>query len=50
VCFYELNIKFYIKSKPKLLKIVKVKKSQYDSYPTEFVLVVKNEELDQFFQ
>jgi hypothetical protein len=49
VYFFELNIKFYIKSSPKTLKLVnfshgieKGAKISYGSYPKEFVPEVKN--------
>jgi hypothetical protein len=44
VYFFELNIKFYIKSRPKTLKLVNISresekeaKYSYGSYPTEFL-------------
>jgi hypothetical protein len=47
--FFELSIKFYIKSSPKTLKLgnfshgsEKGAKNSYGSYPTEFVPEVKN--------
>jgi hypothetical protein len=49
VYFFELSINFYIKSSPKILKLVnfshgseKGAKNLYGSYPTEFVPEVKN--------
>jgi hypothetical protein len=49
VYFFELSIKFYIKSSPKTIKLVnfshgseKGAKNSYGSYPTEFVPEVKN--------
>jgi hypothetical protein len=49
VYFFELSIKFYIKSSPKTLKLVnfphgseKGAKNTYVSYPTEYVPEVKN--------
>jgi hypothetical protein len=49
VYFFELSIKFYIKSSRKTLKLVnfsygceKGAKNSYGSYPTEFVPEVKN--------
>jgi hypothetical protein len=47
---FELNIKFNIESSPKTLKLVNIPresengaKNSYESYPTEFVFEVKNE-------
>jgi hypothetical protein len=50
IYFFELNIKFYITSSSKTLKLVnfsgeseKGAKNSYGSYPTEFVFAVKYE-------
>jgi hypothetical protein len=52
VYFFELSIKFYIKSSPKTIKLVnfsqgseKGAKNSYGSYPTEFVPEDKNTKL-----
>jgi hypothetical protein len=60
IYFFELSIKFYIKSSPKTLKLVNFShgcerraKNSYGSYPTDFVPEVKNTkklQLDQLLQ
>jgi hypothetical protein len=54
VYFFELSIKFYIKSSPKTLKLVnfsdgseKGAKHSYGSYPKEFDPEIKNTKITQ---